>query len=90
MNIVTEFGEFKDIKIESYGSDETYSLAKIEDADKNEYMILGFDAPITDDNVWRFWVECGDADGYAETHKAKLKHDDMTFIRQMYLEYKSK
>lgn len=86
MNIATKFGEFKNIKIEPYSDHETYSLSKIEN--KDGYMILGFDAPMEDDNVWRFWVECGDADGHAKTHNAELKHEDISYIRQMYLEYK--
>lgn len=87
MNISTEFGEFKDIKIEPCGDNEVYSLSKIENKEKREYMILGFDAPIPDDNVWRFWVECGDSDGYAITHAIKLKQEEMSYIRQMYIDY---
>ena len=89
MNIFTKFGEFKDIKVEPYNSDqETYTLSKAED--EEGYMILGFDAPTEDDNVWRFWVECGDEDGHAETHGAELKQEEMELIKQMYFEYKQK
>lgn len=88
MNVTSKFGEFKDIKIEPYIDNETYTLSKIEGA--NEYMLLGFDAPSPEDmdNEWRFWVECGDADGHAETHAADLSQDEMTSLKEMYGKYK--
>ena len=90
MNIRTNYGEFKDINIKPYGNEETYTLAEIKGNTEGEYLLLGFDAPILDDNVWRFWIECGYADGSADTHKVKLSHDDKSYIRMMYLEYKEK
>ena len=84
MNITTKFGEFKDLKVEPYGEG-TYTLSKIENGD--EYIFLGFDAPIPTDEVWRFWVECGDVDGHAKTHSADLTETEMEYIKQMYSEY---
>ena len=83
----TKFGEFTDLKVEPYG-DGTYTLSKIET--ENEYIFLGFDAPIPSDEVWRFWVECGDADGHAETYSADLTESEKEHIKQMYEEYINK
>lgn len=89
-NIETIFGTFNNIQIEPYSDNETYSLSKIEDDKAGTYMILGFDAPMEGDREWRFWVECGDEDGYAETHAANIKPEEEKLIKQMYFDYKEK
>lgn len=96
MDIKTKFGIAKDIKIEPYG-DNTFTLAYISKTEyvptkeqpygSDSYELFGFDAPMESDPYWRFWVECGDFDGCAETYSAEISNDDKTFIRQMYIEY---
>lgn len=87
--IVTKFGMFENLIVESYGGDSTYSLAKIDEED-DTYSLLGFDAPTKDDNVWRFWVECGDSDGHAETYAAELLACDEEHIKSLYKKYRER
>lgn len=85
MDIKTKFGVANDVQINEYSSNGTYTLGyilKSEDTDK--YILLGFDAPIKNDSKWRFWVECGDADGYAETYDAGLSKNDKDLIKELF------
>lgn len=89
MDIKTKFGVAKDIKIEPYSEHETYILGYI-NVGETEYDLLGFDAPVEDDPVWRFWVESGDADEANETNDAEISEEDKELIKKMYAKYKRK
>ena len=100
MTIKTKYGVFTDIdSIEPYGNG-TYTLGYLPNYDNagdytggddngNEipYALLGFDAPIPTDDNWRFWVEFGDSEGYAETYDAGISESDKERIKQLYYEY---
>lgn len=101
MDIRTKYGTFTGIDhIEPYGHG-TYELGYLpnyedagyytgrDDDEGNEtpYALLGFDAPIDEDPHWRFWVEFGDRDGYAETYDAEISDSDKERIKQLYYEY---
>lgn len=98
MTIKTKYGTFTDIDhIKPYGHS-TYTLGFMpdyedassytgtDDTNGNEepYALLGFDAPISDDPNWRFWVEFGDKKGYAETYDAELSQSDIDKIIGLY------
>lgn len=96
MDIKTPYGVFTDIDhIEDYGNG-TYVLAYLPDTDnidpfnvgangsEEPYMLLGFDAPVEDDPVWRFWVEFGDSEGASETEDAELSQSDIDKIIALY------
>lgn len=87
-NIETRFGAFENIKMSSYGGNEVYSLSEIEGSKEGEYFLLGFEAPVPDDNQWKFWVEKGYSDGSAETVPANLSLKDEQLIKQLYFDYK--
>ena len=88
MDIKTRFGTAKDIKIDPYGNG-TYTLAYIFPMNEyDEYILFGFDAPLEDDPVWRFWVEFGDKDGAADTEDAKISDEDKEKIKKLFEEYK--
>lgn len=96
MTIDTRFGKFTNIDhIEPYGGDGCYALGYMEDyydadvdrystGNETPYALLGFDVPVIDDPKWRFWVEFGDRDGYAETYDAELSQSDMDKIIGLY------
>lgn len=86
MNITTQFGIAYDVKVEHYIED-SYTLGYINRNDDGSYDLLGFDAPIKADPVWRFWVEHGYKNGAAEMNKAELSIEDKAIIAQMYADY---
>lgn len=99
MDIRTKYGTFTDIDhIEPYGNG-TYTLGYMpydnasyytdgdDDGNETPYALLGFDAPIPDDDNWRFWVEFGDSHGYAEIYDAEISASDKERIKQLYYEY---
>ncbi len=87
MDITTKYGIAKNVKAEPYCADETFTLGFIKEDDNGEYILLGFDAPVSDDPVWRFWVELGYKDGGAETKNAELSQEDADKIKALYEEY---
>lgn len=89
MKIKTIFGEFTDLKVDLYCDNEAYILATIEDKETNGTLTLGFDAPIEDDNVWRYWIESEDVKGNAQTFKADITEEEKRYIQELYYKYKN-
>lgn len=83
--ITTPYGAFTNLEVTPY-NEETYVLANL--SKEEGYAMLGFDAPVTDDNVWRFWVELGYMDGSAETHSVELSKEDQDAIKELHFLYK--
>lgn len=88
MNITTIFGEAReeDITVVPYGHG-TYELCYLNSDGEGTYDLLGFDAPIPDDDEWRFWVESENVDGSAETSKVDITEEEKEYIKSLYYEY---
>lgn len=84
-SVKTPYGVFTNLEVTPY-NEETYVLANL--LKEEGYVMLGFDAPVTDDNVWRFWVELGYADGSAETRSVELCKEEQDIIKELYFLYK--
>jgi hypothetical protein len=87
MNITTKYGIAKNVKAEPYCADETFTLGFVKKDDNGEYILLGFDAPVSDDPTWRFWIEKGSFNGSSETQDAELSQEDADKIKALYEEY---
>lgn len=88
MNIIKIFGEVReeDIKVVPYGHG-TYELCYLNSDGEGNYDLLGFDAPIEDDNVWKFWVESGESEGSSETNKVDITDEEKDYIKSLYAEW---
>lgn len=89
MNIKTIYGVVNEeqIEIKPYGCG-SYTVCYIKTHQQGDYYLLGFDAPMDDDNVWRFWIESGFKDGSAETDIADITDAEKKFIKSLYQKYK--
>lgn len=86
ITIILGEAEETDIKIEPYGYG-SYELCYLNSNGEGKYNLLGFDAPVEDDNVWRFWVESGDEDGSSETNKVDITNEEKEYIQSLYYTY---
>lgn len=84
-SIKTPYGIFSNLEVTPY-NEETYVLASL--PREEGYSMLGFDAPVSDDNVWRFWVELGYMDGSTETHSVELSEEERDIVEELHFLYK--
>ena len=69
-----------EVKVISYG-ESSYILCEIE-SKQYEYILLGADIPVPDDNTWRFWIEYGFKDGHTEIEKWDMSNTQEEMLKE--------